>query len=1218
MPFFRSRALRFSLTGERRFAFDEIGDQAGKIGEQLRVKQDQLKEGSDKMKQIEQIKEQAHKALRTGTTQINEMRLFALQTNVFLKGEEVQVDGKQARVLKSMLKDEYVKTLIEKAKWNAAPEKKNELVSVSKHMEANKTDLLSRHQANVDAFLKDPASQLKTFVKTLAADPEMEEQNFGNPDAEAVLLLLLDAKWITADQKKAAEQAMQKPASKPEEKKVEVQDTRLEIEKYLDAKRIDMLATLQGQFEQFMEDPAGTFDAFKNAINQKLQEYPNKRVVHATSPAELINVLYKANWITRRPEKDAALRKLQPVPPKVMEVPSKPSESARAPEVSVESFERDLRVLRNAPVGSPDWNKAANARMQICVMQFSGKPVGGLTLDERLARMGGMRTGSNEFRIIDQRKMFYALRDYDVGGSLMERDMGMQDIQDANDRSAASRTGDQNKLEHWRIVRRNMDREKLRLDAKRELQQVRGGERSAANMPAQEQLWLEQFPNYTFDLEAQALRTKMDELQSNRKTDKRLLDIARHYDMSTVKFHWRKATDEMKKNMLADLRRFVLVAAKSAGEGQSVPLDTETMLEKLEDRRAQMMLDSVYFDDAVFLQKAFPQANGQDVLQLRNTFWNILRTWDDSNLLRKQQLLKEYDDLLAKMHKLGDRFGGGGIRLQHYEDVPKAGQESAPRVVTTLPKGPNQYLGNVDAPPTPAPEAEVKTNLEKMERELNDKFEELIQSPMYAPDAEEWKQVWAEKNLIRSPRERFEEKRTLLKRMEATKSGDLLKEVMYRKDKATIVVPLDRSDAFNPATTIMIWSKDKGFAHRLHYQVAKGRWSGDTDATIAKQYGIWVGKETGTTSYGKDYNSGITIHFTNSDKWIVQKTGTGTPFYSDIEADRNRVKESEAAKVAEVKRYAENKWNFNLSNAVQTSDGKKFGYYYEHTDEDEVVYAVDPGMTRFSFWNAERNTWDKMERSDVPENVLAGLEVKQYVSEKSLPKSMRSKKAPSMPVRVDTAPEQGENPNLTKFRKLNGELQQILSASKNAQTTSDVMDRQVPAVDINRMVTVFNEMNAILNQMGQLSGHDADGARELAQSMRKYLDTSTIKVGEGRQSYNDLIVRLEVLAPNTPAKPKLNGPKKGSETVGVEPMSKIRKQIAELAKAQESGDKESEKAAFREILNGEFKEIFNALDEGDDIELGSQLSARGLPSNREFVAELKKYVPQGYYDKLMQ
>ncbi len=1233
--FFRPQALRFSLTGERRLLNDEIGDQAGKIGAEMRNKKNELKDSPEKLKQIEQIKAQAHEAMRNGEKQMSHMKLFRLQTNMFLAAEGVKIDGKQAKIQMEMLKPDYIKTLIEKAEWKKESEGKIVFIDVIKYMETNKDDLLTRLQTFRDAFLQDPSGQLQKFLQALSADIEIENPSLKNATKEQVLMMLVEAKWITGDEMKAAmdkpaakpadkktdtkeepkkpDTKEEKPATKPEEKKPEVQDTRLDIEKHLDAKRTDMLKTLQEKFDQFMNDPAGTFDAFKNAINQKLQEYPEKSVVHATDAEALVNVLYKANWITRRSEKDAVMRKLQPAPAKV--VPSQPSRSVPEQAVSVESLERDLRVLRNAPVGSPDWNKAANARMQICVMQFSGKP--GVSLEEKLEQMGGART-SDGLRVVDQRKMFYALRDYDIGGSFYEQGTSRTDMQDSIDRSKARQTGDDQNLDHYRAMQRVKRRYELQAGVKAE---IAGRKEGTADT---DRMGLAQDPNYRYMLEYRDLVRYHDSLRSHRFTpaQRQMYDqMGSFLQINKYTITRSRISNKDKEVALADIRRLMNNLRSSLG-GQEVPQSFADQEKQMEKRYVQLLLDSPRFNDPRYLNDCFKLGVSQeDITELKSKFGIIIRIWDDPDVtvLDKQELLKSFDTLLTEMNRKELQAGGKGMKNVHYEDAI-----AAPRTVNTIPKRPNSYLANVDTTPPPAEggdaEIEKKTSAGKMEKELDDAFDSLIQSPMYAPDADSWKEVWKEKSEISNPRNRIEEKRTLLKRMEATKSGDRLKEVMYRKDRYTVNVPLDRNDAESRTSAIMIWPKNKenGFAYRLIYLPATGQWYGDNAESMAKQYGIWVGTEKGTTNYGKDYTSGLTLHFTNNDEYVIQKTGTGTPFYLDTQVDRARQKQVESVKVSEVKNYAKNRWNFNLTNAVQDSEGKKFGYYYESSAEDDVVYSVDPSMKNFFLWNADTNRWDKIDKSAVSPEVLQGLTAKEVANERTLPKSMRKKsRSLNVAAPAESTPEVGQHPSLAHMNKLTFELQGLLSQAANGQRTIDAMDRQSPnVINWDRVREIETEFMKDVSRSGEFSAVDIEQTRELLKSMKAF-DVSRMQYGV--QLYGRLTTAVEsVINKQAAAKTKLDGPSKGSEKSADEPVSKIRKQIASLAKAQESGNKESEKAALTEVLDGEFKEIFGALDEGDDIELGSQLAAKGLPSNKEFVAELKKYVPKGYYARLMK
>lgn len=387
-----------------------------------------------------------------------------------------------------------------------------------------------------------------------------------------------------------------------------------------------------------------------------------------------------------------------------------------------------------------------------------------------------------------------------------------------------------------------------------------------------------------------------------------------------------------------------------------------------------------------------------------------------------------------------------------------------------------------------------------------------------------------------------------------------LERTMTAKDRYTVVVPVDRSDAYNAGTTIMIWSKNKGFPYRLHYSVSRGQWSGDTDASIAKQYGIWVGRETGTTREGRDYNSGITIHFTRNEPYIIQKTGTGTPFYQDVELERNRLKTVESTKIAEVKRYAENKWNFNLTNAVKNEDGQKFGYYYEHSAEDDVVYSVDPSLKHFSLWNTETNTWEKIEdpQAVVSDDVRAKLQVKEYAKEKTLPKKMRTmKQAPQVPASTDAGgseaiAEQGENATLSRLRMLTAELQAQLQQSIHGQTTSDAMDRNLK-FDWTRTKQIVDEMNVLFDRSEELSAQDLQGAQELLKNMQQYNANTRAEAGMPRMTAR----MQEFIDKSTPAKPKLDAPKKEYEKKTIS-LEKAKEQFDALWKKWEFVKKETD------------------------------------------------------------
>jgi hypothetical protein len=98
---------------------------------------------------------------------------------------------------------------------------------------------------------------------------------------------------------------------------------------------------------------------------------------------------------------------------------------------------------------------------------------------------------------------------------------------------------------------------------------------------------------------------------------------------------------------------------------------------------------------------------------------------------------------------------------------------------------------------------------------------------------------------------------------------------------------------------------------------------------------------------------------------------------------------------------------------------------------------------------------------------------------------------------------------------------------------------------------------------------------------------------------------------NKPSKLGGTGPREN-------PTSKIRKSLSELIAVRKEGNKETQKDFVTKLFKGEFKDVFNALDEGDEEVLKAELKKLRVPEDPQLILQLKQAFPEGSYAKLMQ
>lgn len=249
----------------------------------------------------------------------------------------------------------------------------------------------------------------------------------------------------------------------------------------------------------------------------------------------------------------------------------------------------------------------------------------------------------------------------------------------------------------------------------------------------------------------------------------------------------------------------------------------------------------------------------------------------------------------------------------------------------------------MDTPPPPPPPTEQEERVpgvSRMEEEVNDEFQRLLDARHIEPNADKFREIWNRYNKNTDAMERIRSKKILVARMK----GDKFEEMINRKDEYVVTVPLDLTDASDRGQAVMLYSKPdpNGFQMRLIYIPATQQWYSDNMQTTVEKYGIVVETTMGKKSYGKEYIHGLTFHFKKEMPFIVEKRG--------VRYDP----EMEMAKLEEAKSIARDakgpKWT-SLTNG-------KPGVEYWYDNNTQKLYAKDVSKSLYMSYDAEGGAWE--------------------------------------------------------------------------------------------------------------------------------------------------------------------------------------------------------------------------------------------------------------------
>ncbi len=1254
MHFFRSKAKKFSLMGEHRFAYDapDFAKRAEDIGGELKKVETQA--SKEKLEKISQLKERARTAMVSGEKQTIQLRQFALRTNVFLTKESVKVNNVQAHIPDAMIKAEYIKTLIDRAGWGV---EQKESPNVT-FLRTNKDKMLADVQDDFAAFQKDPNGKFEDFRSLLEESAKLIDPNMriSAQNAESLIALLGNAGWQVSAVKQAPAAAPEKKAAP--KKQNETSDTRLGIEKLLDEKREQLMQALDQQFKQFMDNPAGSFETFKAQLNQQLQSVSETSKVQAISAASLVETLYKARWIKTAGEKREALDKINPP---VTAAPEKPR--AAAPNLVEEAKQLKNSVLmhRSAPVGSPDWNIAANALMRLCVIDSQRRPN---EIAAKLEEMGGKKT-SEGFVVKDQRKMFYALRDFDMGGSLFQQGQHISDIKDSIDRSKAYETGEQNNLPHWRAMQEVKRRYELRAGAKAE---ITGRTTGTVNT---DRLHLEQFPGFVFVKEHQVLNAYLDKLDKSYRftpNQRKVWESIKSMLKTCEKRIYDHQPDDeqgYKKGALEDIRRNVARLNALLGETSAVPQSYEVLEAQMEKRYTQLLIDAPRFNDARFLKDCYHVAvTREETAELKTLFGNLLSTWDSSNVLEKQNMLKKFDDMVARLNKREQSAGGTGMVNRHFENAPVPSQtiNQAPRTINQQPPV-DKFAPRSDVP---SPGMDAPATLPTSPR-TETSTDRLVRMGVMDPAAGQ--------------------------RIDSQLAAQ--KELMKKPDVYTFTIDVNSERD----TRLVLHKKgDTSGTSYIRYVPYKGDFATDADRSLANKLGVWITQED-----RGPYMRSATIHFTKENPMIVEKVGELRG------AHDSEVYDTEAAigLEDEMKSVAGGRfenWNFDLQNALRVPADKykvyrtRDGIYDSRIDTNPILYVTRGDGTVWKkqyqqgWENVPANEWNKIgselegamkggvpyghwfdgttdtmyakhptkdeykkfNKKDGMWEVVTANQMQKIIETANANPKLTAQEKPKMSfaeLKVDARiPLEGVS---SAFRELKSKLERsddavvvrtkagdyemqrvgdmVLYRSRkqgsmpfrphwadisNGETHYLEKDGeliQAKSVYYDKQETLLLAEDKLYSSRGEQYAKQSDGTWKMQRAGTEFTASQEsdgswkLSTGVAKRPARISLKKKESDAPNT-----------GSEKLPGEPMSRILKNLDELVVVRKKNDKAAEKSFVQQLLRGEFGEVISALDYGDDAALAKELNKVRLPNDPQLVAQLKKSFPQGFVNQLMQ